>query len=258
MPDDRETRTNVTEVAADSPDAAFDRLVEGSRRFQFENPMNLIHVTPLLRDEMRNPKAEQRAFAAIVLCMDSRVSAELIFDQGLGDLFVVRSAGPMVSAMDSSGALRDDVIGCLEFAVSNGVKLIVILAHTQCGALKGAIDAYFQEPGAPDMFSGKEHLRGLVSRALHSVDQAKRSIEDPARGWNDGEPSSTNEAFVTEVARFHRDHIYNEILKSKFLMSAFQSGTIKFLKGIYDVETGGIFEYSKMEFEPNGQTTSSS
>lgn len=249
MSTDRTNQTNATEVAVDTPDAAFDRLIQGSRRFQFEAPMNLIHVTPLLRDEMRNPKSEQRAFAAVVHCMDSRVSPELIFDQGLGDLFVVRSAGPMVSAVDASGNFRDDVIGCLEFAVSNGVKLIVVLTHTQCGALKSAIDAYFKDPAAPDMFSGKEHLRDLVSRALPSVEQAKRSIEDPARGWSDGAPTSTNEAFVTEVARFHRDRIYSEILKSPFLMSAFQSGAIKFLKGIYDVETGGIFEYAKMEIE---------
>ena len=248
---DRDTKTNRTDVRVDSPDAAFERLVEGSRRFQFETPMNLIHVTPLLRDEMRNPRAEQRAFAAVVHCMDSRVAPELIFDQGLGDLFVIRAAGPMVSAMDASGAFRDDVIGCLEFAVANGVKLIVILTHTQCGALKGAIDAYFRDANAPDMFTGKKHLEALVSRALESVDQAKRSIEDPARGWNEGAPSSKNEAFVTEVARFHRDRLYSEILKSPFLLSAFQSGAIKFLKGIYDVETGGIFEYSKMEFESN-------
>ncbi len=221
MTDEKSTKTNLTDVLVDSPDAAFDRLVEGSRRFQFEAPMNLIHVTPLLRDEMRNPRAEQRAFAAVVHCMDSRVSPELIFDQGLGDLFVIRSAGPMVSAMDSDGAFRDDVIGCLEFALSTGVKLIVVLSHTQCGALKSAIDAYFAGDGATEMFTGREYLRNLVSRALPSVDKAKRSIEDPSRGWNDGAPSSTNEAFVTEVARFHRDQIYAEILKSPFLKVSF-------------------------------------
>lgn len=228
-----------------SPDEAFELLVASNKHFQVHNSPRLFRATASVHDEVTAPQEEHRPFAAIVECMDARVAPELIFEQGIGRLFVIRSAGPMVSA-HNDGPQRDDVIGSLEFAVSRGVKLIVVLTHTKCGALHGAVDLFFSDDDLMEKLQRKPHLRNLLNRGLDSVVKAKRSIEDPARKWTGGAPSADNDAFITEVARFHRDAICEEILKSPFVKAACDAGTLKLMKGIYDVETGAIFEFSKL------------
>lgn len=225
-----ETKTRLNEPVVTDADAAFDRLIEGNQRFTCSATANAQEI---------QPSTDQNAFAAVVSCMDSRVPPEMIFDQKPGDLFVIRSGGPMVSAA-ANGVFRDDVLGSLEFAVAQGVKLIVVMTHTECGALRSAVDHYFGEVEMEKALRGKDHLQSLVDRALESVEQA-------ARAWTDGSTSTANKAFVTEVARFHRDRICNEILKSSFIKSMYDAGKIKLMKGVYDVGSGAVFDYSKME-----------
>ena len=225
-----EIKARVNEAVVADADAAFDRLLEGNRRFMSSTSANAQEI---------QPSTNQNAFAAIVSCMDSRVPPEMIFDQKPGDLFVIRSGGPMVSA-EMNGVFRDDVLGSLEFAVLQEVKLIVVMTHTECGALRSAIDCYFDDGELKDVLRGKEHLQSLVNRGLESVKLA-------ARGWTDGPASTANKAFVTEVARFHRDRICDEILRSSFIKSMYDAGTIKLMKGVYDVGSGAVFDYSKME-----------
>jgi carbonic anhydrase len=227
-----------------SPDEAIELLLAGNRGFQQHHSQKFFRATAGLHEEITAPFEDVQPFAAVVECMDSRISPELIFEQGLGKLFVIRSAGPMVSAQNE-GQSRDDVIGSLEFTVARGVKLIVVLTHTKCGALQGVIDLFFSDDDLMERLQGKPHLRSLLKRGLDSVAKAKRSIDDPARKWTDGTPSAENEAFVIEVARFHRDAICEEILKSPFLKSECDAERIKLMKGIYNVETGEIFEFSK-------------
>ena len=216
-----------------TPDDAYARLLEGNRRFQLAEGH---------QEYQTDAGADPYPFAAIVHCMDSRVSPELIFDQPLGQLFTLRSAGPMVSAGDNTQT--DDVVGSLEFAVLRGVKLIAVFSHTRCGALTSAVAAYFHEPEFEKATRDAEFLKRMVRRGLISVEQAKNSIEDPARNWREGSPSSTNEAFVTEVARFHCNNICDEILESQFISSALNRGQIKILKGVYSVESGTLLEHA--------------
>lgn len=110
-----------------SPQEALDILLEGNVRFT-----NGISINKNFLSRVQETGSTQKPFAAIVSCIDSRAPVEIIFDQGIGDVFSVRLAGNVIS---------DNVLGSLEFAAAlSGVKLIMVLGHTNCGAIKGAID----------------------------------------------------------------------------------------------------------------------
>ncbi len=148
--------------AAMTPAAALERLKEGNRRF--------VSNTPKRRDwsaKVLATASGQFPFAAVLGCMDSRAPVEVVFDQGLGDVFVVRVAGNVVN---------EDELGSLEYAVKVGAKLIVVLGHTRCGAVQGAIDGV--QLG---------NLTGLLDNIHPAV---------TAAGCN----SSKDEACVTKVA----------------------------------------------------------
>jgi len=108
--------------------AALQQLLEGNRRFSSLSPVHP-HVTI---EQIQNAAKDQHPFAVIVACSDSRVSPELIFDEGIGDLFVIRTAGNIISGLE---------IGSVEYAVEHlGVKLVVVIGHENCGAVKAFID----------------------------------------------------------------------------------------------------------------------
>ena len=110
-----------------SPQEALELLREGNYRF-----LNNLESNRDLLQQINETRDGQFPFAAILSCIDSRTSAELIFDQGLGDIFSIRIAGNVVN---------DDILGSMEFACKiAGSKLIVVLGHTKCGAITGACD----------------------------------------------------------------------------------------------------------------------
>ena len=110
-----------------TPILAVERLKEGNKRF-----VNNLKINRNLLQQMNDTKASQHPFAVIISCMDSRTSAELIFDQGLGDIFSIRIAGNIIN---------EDILGSAEFGCKVvGSKVILVLGHTSCGAIKGAID----------------------------------------------------------------------------------------------------------------------
>src|SRR5271156_3800974 len=112
---------------ATTPEQALARLKEGNARFIADKP---IHCD--LRSQVQQSAGGQSPFAAVLGCMDSRVAPELVFDQRIGDIFAVRIAGNFANT---------DIIGSLEYATQvAGAKLIVVLGHSDCGAVKGAID----------------------------------------------------------------------------------------------------------------------
>jgi len=128
------------------PAAALERLREGNRRFASGRPDYDAHATPAWR---RAVATEQRPFAAVLGCSDSRVPAEIVFDQGLGDLFVVRVAGNVAAPA---------VVGSVEFAVAVlGVRLVVVLGHSRCGAILAVLEEPPAEAPAP-----AEQLRVLT------------------------------------------------------------------------------------------------
>ena len=189
--------------AAMTPSQALERLKQGNARFVANATKN--------RDWSAKVVATapgQYPFAAVLGCMDSRAPAEIIFDQGIGDLFGLRVAG---------NAVNDDELGSLEYAVMVGTKLIVVVGHTSCGAIKGAIDKV--EMG---------NLTGLLAKIRPSVDKA---------GCSD----SKNDACVTRVAEQNVLQAMKEIReRSTYLAERLDDGKIALVGAMYDIGTGKV------------------
>ncbi len=198
----KETRDQMT------PQIAIHLLKDGNLRF-----VNNLKVNRNLLQQMNDTSAEQHPFAIILSCIDSRTSAELIFDQGLGDIFSCRIAGNI---------LNDDIIGSMEFACKiAGAKLVMVLGHTECGAIKGACD---------HVELGK--LTGLLKKISPAVRLEKTVKENR---------NSTNTAFVDEVASLNVKVTMNQIgKKSKILTEMKTKEEIAVIGGMYDVGTGVV------------------
>lgn len=198
----KEDQFNIT------PDQAIDLLKNGNQRFV----QNLRYNRNLLQQV--NETAEgQFPFASILSCIDSRTTAELIFDQGLGDVFSIRIAGNIVN---------DDIIGSLEFACKvAGSKLIVVLGHTNCGAIKGACDQ--AELG---------YLTQLLQKITPAIDK-ECSFKENRNGGN--------LPYVNEVARINVENSIQAILnKSSIINELITQKTIKIIGGLYDVVSGEV------------------
>jgi len=152
----------------------------------------------------------QYPFAIILSCIDSRTSAELIFDQGLGDIFSVRVAGNVLS---------DDVLGSMEFACKlAGSKLIVVLGHSACGAVKGAVDG---------VQLGK--LTGLLRKIQPSVELTEKSAALP------------RDEFVQRVAEKNVEHVVQEVReRSEVLDAMIAEGQVGIVGAMYSVQWGTI------------------
>jgi carbonic anhydrase len=158
MLDVQELRLNSMLSASD----ALERLREGNRRFASNTP-----ATPALRFTRQDELRRQEPFAIVLGCSDARVPAEIIFDQGLGDLFVIRVAGNVVAP---SG------VGSVEFAAARfGTRLVVVLGHSGCGAVAATIE---ELQGVPQVHS--QNLRSIVDRVRPSVE----SLLEVSRAWN--------------------------------------------------------------------------
>lgn len=194
--------------AALSPQDALAKLRAGNARFvagqsQVRN----------LPAKVRATAAGQYPFSVILSCLDSRQPVEFIFDQSIGDVFNARVAG---------NVLNDDILGSLEFACKvSGSKLIVVLGHSSCGAIKGAIDHV--ELG---------HLTGLLERIKPAI----------AAVVDDGQPrSAKNDAFVQKVADANVHLVMQQIRdRSPVLRQMIDKGEIGLVGGMYDLSTGEV------------------
>lgn len=194
-----------------SPAQALDILKEGNKRFvqNLKFNRNLLEQVNLTRNG-------QWPFAVILSCIDSRTSAELIFDQGLGDIFSVRIAGNIVN---------EDILGSMEFACKvAGSKFIVVLGHTKCGAIKGACD----------------HVQlGNLSALLEKIQPAVRA----ETATKDNRTSSNGE-FVEEVSRINvEQNVINILQKSPVLAGLVEEGKIGIVGAMYDVSSGNVEFY---------------
>ncbi|TWF44666.1 carbonic anhydrase [Chitinophaga polysaccharea] len=189
-----------------SPRKALELLQAGNNRF-----VDNLRFNRNLLQMVNDTSDGQWPMAAIVSCMDSRTSAELIFDQGLGDIFSIRLAGAVIS---------DNVLGSLEYACKiAGSKFIVVLGHTKCGAIKGACDAV--ELG---------NLTGLLNKISPAV-FAEKTIKTDRH--------SHNSAFVEAVNNIHVERSVQAIVEqSNILRDMLQKGEIGIIGAVYDVETG--------------------
>jgi carbonic anhydrase len=203
----RETQATMT------PEKALIFLKEGNLRFQ-----NNLKANRNLLEQVNDTSEGQFPFATILSCIDSRVSAELVFDQGLGDIFSIRIAGNFVN---------EDILGSMEFACKlAGTKLIVVLGHTACGAVKGACD---------DAKLG--NLTAMLSKIKPAVN-AVTSPEDP------GLRNSSNSDFVDNVSAKNVRLTIDRILKeSEVLADMNKKGEIRIVGGMYDINTGAVDFY---------------
>jgi carbonic anhydrase len=192
--------------AAMTPDAAFKRLKDGNARFVGGMSQNCNHMT-----QVRDTGDGQHPFAATVGCIDSRASNELMFDQGVRDIFSARVAGNFVN---------DDMLGSLEFAcAAAGAKLIVVVGHTECGAIKGACD---------------DVVLGNLTQTLANIKPAVAAVS----GF-DQDRSSANGAFVQAVADRNVELTIERIRQRSQILKDMESGGDIAIKGaMYDVHTG--------------------
>ena len=193
-----------------SPQQAWDEMKRGNARFVGGEPRH-----PRQDAERRHEVAAgQRPRAALFGCADSRLAAEIIFYKGLGDLFVVRNAGQVVS---------DSVIGSLEYAVAVlGVPLIIVLAHDECGAVRAAIDSV--RPDAPAL---PPHIWRLIAPIVPAVQRVVRA--NPASGVIDGEA----------VGREHlRDTVGDILQTSELISEAVAEGRLAVIGANYRLAEG--------------------
>ncbi|MDM9631236.1 carbonic anhydrase family protein [Robiginitalea aurantiaca] len=193
-----------------SPSAALALLKNGNDRF-----VKNLQADRNLLEQVRDTSTGQYPYATILSCIDSRVSAELVFDQGVGDIFSVRVAGNIVN---------DDLLGSMEFACKlAGTKVILVLGHTSCGAVKGACD---------DARMG--NLTGLLSKIKPAV-QAVSKPEDPL------ERTSQNLSFVDQVAETNVRLTMDNIRKqSPVLRMMEEDGEIIISGAMYDIASGKV------------------
>jgi carbonic anhydrase len=208
----KETQANLT------PRMALEILKEGNDRFI----KNLKAQRDLL-GQVNATRDGQWPFATILSCIDSRTSSELIFDQGLGDVFSVRIAGNIVNT---------DILGSMEFACKlAGSKLIVVLGHTKCGAVKGACDHV--EMG---------NLTELLSKLQPAVyaEATTTSIE---------KRNSKNGTFVENVATINVKRSVKSIIERSFILEQMvENGEIGVIGAMYDIETGKVEFYDDVEY----------
>ena len=198
--------------AAITPSKALELLKEGNKRF-----VSNLKVNRNLLQQANETSDGQHPFAVILSCIDSRTSAELIFDQGLGDIFSVRIAGNIVN---------EDILGSMEFACKvAGSKIIVVLGHTKCGAVKGACDHV--EMG---------NLTALLTKIRPAVDSETDTKENR---------NSNNSVFVENVATINVKRTVKAIMeRSSILKEMIESGQIGIVGGTHDITTGEVTFYS--------------
>jgi carbonic anhydrase len=207
-------QTKKTQSAI-TPGKALELLLNGNDRFVNGNMIKRDHAA-----SVRQTSGGQFPYAAIVSCIDSRTPIELTFDQGIGDIFNVRIAGNIVN---------EDIVGSLEFAASvAGAKLIAIIGHTECGAVKGACD---------NVRLG--NLTGLLMKIAPAVDSVPPSIVPR---------NSENKAFVNDAIKRNVLLALSEIKrKSPLLKKMIDEHTIGIVGGIYDVSNGKAVIFTETE-----------
>ncbi len=200
---------NAQTQAAMTPERALELLLDGNRRFREGR-----RAERDLLKQVESTRGGQWPYAIVLSCIDSRVSAELVFDAGIGDLFSIRIAGNFVN---------EDILGSIEFGCRvAGARLVVVMGHSHCGAIKGACDGV-----------ELEHLTGLLAKLQPAVE----GVSTP-----DAEQrSSGNAAFVQEVATRNVELTLAAIRERSAILRELESdGSIQMAGAMYDVETGTV------------------
>ena len=196
-----------------TPNSALAALKAGNDRFLKGN-----QVARNLNQQVDETSGGQFPFATVLHCIDSRVSAEHIFDQGIGDLFSIRIAGNFVN---------EDILGSMEFACKlAGTKVLVVLGHTACGAIKGACD----------------HARlGNLTALINKLEPAVEAVDAPAEA---DLRNSSNSDFVNAVAAKNVLMTIDNIRSQSPILKEMEAdGAIQIVGGMYDIATGNVNFY---------------
>lgn len=202
--------------ASITPRKALEILKEGNNRF-----INNLKAHRNLLEQVNDTRDGQWPFATILSCIDSRTSAELIFDQGLGDIFSIRIAGNIVNT---------DILGSMEFACKvASSKLIVVLGHSKCGAIKGACDHV--EMG---------NLTELLSKIQPAVYSENKTKENR---------TSKNADFVENVSEINVKRSVKSIIERSFVLEQMlEEGQIGIVGAMHDIETGEVIFYDDVMY----------
>lgn len=189
-----------------SPQQAIDILKDGNKRF-----INNLKVNRNLLQQVNETRNAQHPFAVIISCMDSRAPAELIFDQGLGDIFSIRIAGNVIN---------EDILGSAEFGCKvAGAKAVVVLGHTRCGAIKGALDCV--------QLGNLGSVLNKIQFSIPSHDSHYQSL--------------SGEEKISWMTQKNVHHSLSEIRnRSGVLRDMEGNGEIVLVGGIYDISTGAV------------------
>jgi carbonic anhydrase len=202
-----------------TPEKAIEKLIEGNKRF-----VDSVPTHPNIGAELRNSLVNgQRPFAAVLSCSDSRVPVEIIFDVGIGDLFVVRTAGQVLSK---------EVIGSLEYAVSAlGAKLVLILGHDNCGAVNAAYSYYKGEMDSE--FS--ENLSSVLGHIYPALENLKPEHEN----------------VLKEAVRENVNYqVKDLVVKSPYLAKKIEDNEIALVSAMYCLSSGKV-EFSHERINPS-------
>jgi len=210
--EDPETKDYVTQTKASqavmSPDEALMMLKNGNDRFVNQNMLKRDLI-----EQVNETEDGQYPFAAIVSCIDSRIPTEIVFDQGVGDIFNARIAGNFVN---------QDILGSLEFSTKvAGSKTIVVMGHTSCGAVKGAADNV---------------KLGNLTAMLKNLEPAVKAASDVP-----GEKSSQNAEYVQKISDKNVELTIEKMLAdSDVLREMYENGEITIVGAMYDVKSGKV------------------
>ncbi|MEM7174933.1 MAG: carbonic anhydrase [Chlamydiota bacterium] len=185
---------------AHQPQAALNRLIDGNKRYVTDR---LKH--PNRTSESRKAVAQQqKPFAAILSCADSRVAPEIVFDQGIGDLFVVRIAGNVAGSLE---------LESLQFAVENlGSIVVVVLGHKNCGAVHAVVNGQIKD----------------IPKIAHLIDPAIKGVKK-------GQPDTLDRAVQANV-----EHVVNQLKQAPFLAPLLKGNGVALVGGVYHLETGKV------------------
>jgi len=197
--------------AAITPAKALEMLKQGNERFVSGKSIERDYLA-----QVKQTSSGQFPFAAVVSCLDSRIPPAIVFDRGIGDLFVARVAGNFVN---------DDILGSLEFATKlAGAKLILVMGHTECGAVKGACDAA---------------QLGLLTATLANINPAVKAVQGDYTPRN-----SQNDEFVQAVTEMNVLHTMQTLRdRSVVLREMIDKGEIGLVGAMYDVSSGRVIFY---------------
>ena len=197
--------------AAITPAKALEMLKQGNERFVSGKSIERDYLA-----QVKQTSGGQFPFAAVVSCLDSRIPPAIVFDRGIGDLFVARVAGNFVN---------DDILGSLEFATKlAGAKLILVMGHTECGAVKGACDAA---------------QLGLLTATLANINPAVKAVQGNYTPRN-----SQNDEFVQAVTEMNVLHTMQTLRdRSVVLREMIDKGEIGLVGAMYDVSSGRVIFY---------------